>query len=182
MLRIRNLRARTGSAFRTGEDGFTLPELLVVIVIIGILASIAVPTFIGARNRGHDSRAKSNLRSALAAERTYYVDYQTYTTDATALRAIESNLDWSTTDADVEGVMGAISGTQVVVLVSTSQSGKQFCIMNIAADVGTAVNGQTAAGTYYATNPAEVTTPPTSVTTGQCGTTGYVRSLDGWDG
>lgn len=165
------------------ERGFTLPELLTVIVIIGILAAIAVPTFLGARRNGQNSQAQSALRSALAAERTYYVDFQQYTPNATELRKIEPNITWTTSDATQQGVAVALNGTppQVVVLVSTSKSGSQYCIMNIAADLGTAVNGQTLAGTYYLKNPATVGTPPSSVTTGQCGTSGYTKSESlGW--
>jgi len=168
---------------RSDERGFTIPELLVVLLIIGILAAIAVPSFLGAKRNGQDSQAQSALRSALSAERTYYVDFQEYTTDAVALRKIEPNIDWTTTDATASGVMVALSGTppQVVVLVSTSKSGNQYCIMNIAADLGTPVNGQTLAGTYYLKNPSTVTTPPTTVSIGQCGSSGYVKSESGWN-
>lgn len=165
------------------EGGFTLPELMTVIVILGILAAIAVPTFLGAKRNGQNSQAQSVLRSALAAERTYYVDFQQYTSSATELRRIEPNVNWTTTDATAQGVAVALSGTppQVVVLVSTSKSGSQYCIMNIAADLTTGVNGQTLAGTYYLKNSATVGTPPASVTTGQCGTSGYTKSESaGW--
>jgi prepilin-type N-terminal cleavage/methylation domain-containing protein len=167
------------TSYSRNEKGFTLPELLVVCAIIGILAAIAVPTFWGSKASGYDSRAQNNLRSALAAERTYYVDFQTYTTNAGDLDQIEPGLDYSSTDAEADGVMAATEGSQAVVLVSTSGSGSLFCIMNIAEDLDTAVNGETAAGTYYLKGPS-VESPPTSVTTGQCGTEGYERSTSGW--
>lgn len=148
--------------------------------ILGILAAIAVPSFLGAKESGFDSHAQSNLRSALAAERTHYVDYQAYTTDAATLRAIEANVDYTTTDASVDGVMAATSGTQVVVMVSVSESDTMFCIMNIASDLGgagSAVNGQHLAGTYYARKTTPVATPPTSVAVTACDGP-YTRS--GW--
>ncbi len=60
------------------EAGFTLLELLVVIGIIGVLASIAIPQFNAYRQRAFDARAKSDLRSAANAQDAYYIDYDVY--------------------------------------------------------------------------------------------------------
>ena len=60
------------------EDGFTLVELLVVIVIMGVLASIAVSSYTGARVRATDAAAKSNIDVALPAIQAYYLDNGTY--------------------------------------------------------------------------------------------------------
>src|SRR5438132_13152417 len=84
------------------EKGFTLIELMVVVLIIAILIAIAIPTFLGARQRAQDKQAQSNIRNALTTEKTYYVDNQAYTSTAANLTAIETSLDFSQADARSE--------------------------------------------------------------------------------
>ena len=61
------------------EQGFTLIELLVVIIIIGILLAIAVPSYLGFRDRAANNAMKANLRAALPSAEAYYADNGTYT-------------------------------------------------------------------------------------------------------
>jgi type IV pilus assembly protein PilA len=60
------------------EEGFTLIELLVVILIIGILAAIAIPSFLNQRTKGQDACAKSMARTMQTAMETLYVDNNSY--------------------------------------------------------------------------------------------------------
>jgi type IV pilus assembly protein PilA len=65
---------------RTGERGFTLIELMVVVAIIAILAGILIPNFVNARAQAQTAACESNLRSIATSLELYYTDNQVYPT------------------------------------------------------------------------------------------------------
>ena len=78
---------------REDDAGFTLIELMVVVLIIGILVAIALPTFLGARNWANDKAAQSGVRNAVAAAKTCFTDDDSYQLcDDAALGNIETAL------------------------------------------------------------------------------------------
>jgi type IV pilus assembly protein PilA len=86
--RLRNRIARSEA-----QGGFTLIELLVVIIIIGILLAVAVPSYLGFRDRANTSAAKANVRAAVPAVEAYYSDNGTYVNMSVgALQAIDPSV------------------------------------------------------------------------------------------
>ncbi|RNE59215.1 type II secretion system protein [Cryobacterium tepidiphilum] len=73
------------------EKGFTLIELLVVVIIIGILAAIAIPVYMGIQNNAKDSAVKQDLSSAKTAVIAYYTDNPTATTAPVLMTGLTTN-------------------------------------------------------------------------------------------
>ena len=97
---------------RAGDEGFTLIELLVVIVIVGILLAIAVPSYLGFRDRANKSAAQANVRSAIPAIEAYYADNGNYTS--------------MTPDVLRQGYDSGISNTITI----PTASGQTYCVQS----------------------------------------------------
>lgn len=137
---LKNIRAS-----RDEEEGFTLIELMVVVLIIAILIAIAIPTFLGTRGRANDRAAQSGLRNALTAAKTSFTDTSDYSNATAAnLQGIEPSLSFVTTASTgpkVVSVVAPAAGATTWWAVVLSKSGKCYGIEDKSGSGG---------GTFYA--------------------------------
>jgi type IV pilus assembly protein PilA len=119
------------------ESGFTLVELLVVMLILGLLAAIAIPAFFNQRDKARDAEAKSAVRTAQTAIETYATDHDGHYTgavsdptaaDPASLQKIEQSL----TDVGTRLTVPAATDTTYTVQVGSEVSGQLFRISRAA--------------------------------------------------
>ncbi len=157
------------------EAGFTLIELMVVLLIMAILLAIAIPTFLGVKNGAEDRAAQSNLTNALTSAKASYANGGTYATAASlelsSLSSAEPNITFetgsATTGSNNIAVNVAADGQQLL-LVAYSQSGTCWAVVDNEGTTGSLTGTPTNLGIRYASwaesTSACSTTLPASLT------------------
>lgn len=149
------------------EDGFTLIELMVVVLIIAVLVAIAIPSFLGFRRSAQDRAAQSEVRNALLAEKGYYTENAAFTSSPTAIQTFEPSIVF---DADpTVAVSAQLHATEEnVCLTRTSDAGNTFSVWESATG-----------GTWYGTDDLSAACPAEDAGGGPTGTTS-TYTQGGW--
>jgi type IV pilus assembly protein PilA len=151
-------RALTLGSILRDERGFTMIELMVVVLIIGILIAIVIPTFLGARNRSYNRAAQSDLRAALIGAKAIYSSSGSYvcaraTNGAAApcvgigMPSVERALTYQTTASTTAARNVSIMTTPTAVLWAAARMSKSGTCFGIR-DVPTGAP-PTTVGTWY---------------------------------
>jgi type IV pilus assembly protein PilA len=114
-----------------GESGFTLVELLVVMLILGLLAAIAIPSFFNQRDKARDADAKTQARTAQTAMETYATDndgeYDSGTVTQAVLEDIEATLADATITVSTPTAVGDTAANSYTVTADSS-TGNDFSV------------------------------------------------------
>jgi type IV pilus assembly protein PilA len=108
-------------------------EMMVVVLVIGVVIAIALPTFFGARKLAQDRAIQTNMRTGLAAALAYYTEAQDWDGfDAVQATTEEPRIDWVDPGPPVSGQTAiVVHAGQELLLVGQSGSGTYFCLAQV---------------------------------------------------
>jgi type IV pilus assembly protein PilA len=134
------METRHEGACLKDQRGFTLIELMIVILIIGIMIAIALPTYLGARQRAADRAMQTDMRTGLAAALAYYSESGDWTGFTPVQAASEEpRLPWVGAGAPARGEVSIqVAVGQELLLVGLSSSHRYFCLAQVAGSPQTA--------------------------------------------
>jgi type IV pilus assembly protein PilA len=176
------------------EEGFTLIELMVVVLIMGILMAIAIPTFLSTRGSANDAAAKSNATNVFTNEKAYYSSNIQFLNATTAEEGatLDDSLPWGTGPGQVSAVVTTAPATaptdNALVISALSKSGNCFYILDVeqsnAATIAyqvTTGNSSTCAGyTPKGTETVNTGAEPTSAYVGSGGAPAATEWYQSW--
>ncbi|MEA5605157.1 type IV pilin-like G/H family protein [Nostoc sp. UHCC 0252] len=127
------------------NEGFTLIELLVVIIIIGILSAIALPSFLNQANKAKQSEAKTYVGSMNRAQQAYYLEQNTFATNAASFGSLGLGIATQTTNYkyDITGNASQVTNQAETVLATAP-------LKNYIGGVGVATQAATSEATTIA--------------------------------
>src|SRR4026209_2686700 len=120
------------------RKGFTMIELLIVVVIIGILAAIAIPKFAATKDKAKLASVKTDVRNIETSQEAYFSDYATYAADWAALQA---KTNASLSSGNSASVAGVASGFTATVNNTSITTGFTKCTVQIGAGAGSTAGG-----------------------------------------
>jgi type IV pilus assembly protein PilA len=110
------------SAARRDQRGFTLVEILVVVIVISILSTLAVATYLQYKERASDHTAKENINRILPAVHGYFVEHDTYS--GMTIAGLAANYDSAVTSALFS--LGSVAPTDTTYCIQSTASGRTW--------------------------------------------------------
>jgi type IV pilus assembly protein PilA len=122
------------------ESGFTLIELLVVLIIIGILLAIAVPSYLGFRDKAQRTSAAADVREAIPSAEAYFSDNNNYNFTKTATGGVAAT-PWDALNSYDSGLSTALKGAAPAVVKPEGVGNNAYCIEAVVGTHKAVVNG-----------------------------------------
>jgi type IV pilus assembly protein PilA len=137
------------------EEGFTLIELMVVLLIMAILLAIAIPTFLGVTSSAHNRAAQSDLRNAFDTAQTIYQSQQEYLTTTSAMVSAMSSSEpglvftSGSVAKNTDQVSVDVVNDNAIVLAAATSGARCWFLLNVETNTDAQSLGFKHGGTYY---------------------------------